>query len=269
MNLETKHYTKVDSINSWQGGNGESIRSIIDGINAYTTDHAELIVLNLAHDLDTDLGNSSYAPFSQQQWNDLLTLMLEGLRDLFVCDLGSIADLTSLPLKSFIGGEHAAVVIIIDPSRNDISMGSYVGQGFCPASVFPVYNEYSNTNMLDRMTTDQLEKMTAQRTSLNAPCFLLSWTLTQDKLQQLTCIPGLSPSILDLAHRANAVLRDRLLPACSARCFPNILYVDGIDASLDLPGLATEINLLQNASTAIANVAIPRTNESGTSGASR
>ncbi|MGT0250590.1 hypothetical protein [Burkholderia pyrrocinia] len=240
----TGHYTRIDAINSWQGANGESIQEIVENINAYMAANDELIILNLSHDLDTDLGNSSYAPFTQQQWNDLLTLLLEGLHNLFVCDITTHPDLTQLTLQYFIGSGRAAVVVIVDPSRTGIRLDSYVGQGFYPSSFFPIYNEYSDTNMLDRMVSDQLKKMRAQRTSPDTPCFLLSWTLTQDAVQAMACTTKLAPSIMDLAHKANAGLHDRLLPACNALCFPNILCVDDIDPSLDMSGLAIHINSL-------------------------
>jgi len=118
----TGHYTDVTQLNSWQGANGQSIQSIIDDVNNYTASNSELVVLYLSHDLNTDLGNSSYAPLTQQEWNTLLTLLQEGINNLFVT---SASDLTTLTLNTFIGNNKAAVVVVVDPSGTGISLGNY------------------------------------------------------------------------------------------------------------------------------------------------
>jgi len=240
----TGHYTDVTQLNSWQGANGQSIQSIIDDVNNYTASNSELVVLYLSHDLNTDLGNSSYAPLTQQEWNTLLTLLQEGINNLFVT---SASDLTTLTLNTFIGNNKAAVVVVVDPSGTGISLGNYANQGFYPAASFPVYNQYSDTNTLSTMMADQLAKMRAQKTNLDASYFLLSWTLTQDGTQATFCsaFPSLDPSILSLANTANGALSSNLLPACNANCYPNIIYVDNINSSA-CATLAMTINGLSN-----------------------
>ncbi|QRR07693.1 hypothetical protein FPJ27_15650 [Burkholderia sp. MS455] len=238
------HYTWVEGLHSWQGANGQSILSIIDDVNNFTIDQGELIFISLSHDLDTDVGNQNYSPFSQGQWNGLLALMLEELRDLFVVDLADSPDLTALPLNRYIGNGRSAVVVIVKPSGAGIEIDDAAYRGFYSSRAYPVYDSYANTNQLERMITDQLAKMRAQRASAEAPCFVLSWTLTQEGLQQVTCPLGLAPSLLEMASTANAALRTQLLPACTHELFPNILYVDGINMSLDLDGFAMQINSL-------------------------
>lgn len=237
----TGHYTELDilGVKTWQGANGQSITSLIDDINGYTQDNPELVILNLSHDLDTDAGNSNYPPFTQDQWNALLTQMQQNINNLKVV---TASDLSQLSLNAFIGDKKAAVIIVVDPSDNNIDISAFAERGFYSPDRFPVYNVYSDTNNLDKMVSDQLSKMQAERPTPNAPLFLLSWTLTQSATQVVTCGLNECDSILEMAKKANAVLDEKLLSACSQNCFPNIIYVDGINSALNLPGIAMKIN---------------------------
>jgi hypothetical protein len=237
----TGHYTELSIAgrNTWQGANGQSMASVISDINAYTQDNPELVILYLSHDLDTDVGNSQYAAFSQAQWDSLLTQMQENISHLKVVLAGDISQLT---LNEYIGNGQAAVIVVVDASGSNIDIGAFAAQGFYTASQYAVYNEYSDTNDLNQMTADQLAKMQAQRPSADAPLFLLSWTLTQSTLQAATCGTGLSKSIISLAGQANSVLAEALLPACSVDCFPNIIYIDNINAGVNVAGIAMTIN---------------------------
>jgi hypothetical protein len=239
----TGHYSEISELNSWQGGNGQSIQSIIDDVNTFTASNSELVVLYLSHDLDTDLGNSSYAPFTQAQWNSLLQILQQGLNNLYTAaPIG--ADLTTLTLNSYIGNNAPAVVVIVDASASGISLGGFAGEGFYLPDSFPVYNEYSDTNDLSSMVSDQLAKMAAQRPNPQASYFLLSWTLTQSSDEAVFCSTGLADSILTLANEANAQLSAQLLPACSAQTFPNIIYIDNLTSGVDVVSLAMQINNL-------------------------
>jgi hypothetical protein len=238
----TGHYSEISELNSWQGGNGQSIQSIINDVNTFTASNNELVVLYLSHDLDTDLGNSSYAAFTQSQWNSLLQMLQQGLNHLYT-DAPIGADLTTLTLNSFIGGNSPAVVVVVDASASGITLGSFAGEGFYLPANFPVYNEYADTNNLDSMISDQLSKMAAQRTNPEASYFLLSWTLTQSSEEAVLCDLG-ADSILTLANEANGQLASQLLPACSAQTFPNIIYVDNLTSSVDIVSLAMQVNQL-------------------------
>jgi hypothetical protein len=242
----TGHYTEIsigEGINSWQGANGQSIASLIDDINTFTAANQELIVLYLSHDLDTDLGNDAYAPFTQAQW-DVLLLSLQNINHLFVYEGSLTTDLTTLPLNTYIGAGKAAVVVVVDASGSGITLGNQAGQGFWLPNNFPVYNEYSDTNNLQTMVSDQLAKMAAQKTTPDTSYFLLSWTLTQSTGQAIGCCLELSPGILDLANSANAQLTSQLLPACNASCFPNIIYIDNISTAVDVLAIAMQVNSL-------------------------
>jgi hypothetical protein len=93
----TGHYSKIDFGlgHTYQGADGQPFDSIIRDINFFTQGtlnqaprgNSELIVLNLSHDLDTTLGNASYAPFTQTDWDRLLG-KLSAIRNLFVVPSG-------------------------------------------------------------------------------------------------------------------------------------------------------------------------------------
>jgi hypothetical protein len=141
------------------------------------------------------------------------------------------SDLTQLKINDFIGSGGAAVVLVVDPTN--ISLGSYASQGFYTSSQLCIYDEYSNTNDLNTMTNDQLNKMRQQ----HGHYFLLSWTLTQDSKDEV----GLGPSIRDLAAKANPTLYDKFWDACRKDLIPNVVYVDFFDP------LVTNLTIAVNA----------------------
>lgn len=244
----TGHYSPIikDKV-VWQGANGQSIQSVINDVNTYTAGNKELVVLYLSHDLNTDgigIGDIFYPPFTQDEWNGLLEQLL-GLNNLFIVNNPANVDLTMLQLSNFIGGNSAAVIVVVDPSGSGISLGDYANKGFYTASNFTVYNNYSDTNDPDQMTNDQLTKMNAQRPNPDASYFLLSWTLTQSNTEATTCSLSTSIipifSILDLAGKAHPPLYDKLLRYSSDKTYPNILYIDNVHTS-DIAALAMAVN---------------------------
>jgi hypothetical protein len=230
----TGHYSQIDVPligATWQGANGQSIPSIINDVNSFTSSNQELVVLYLSHDLETDEG---YVPFSQDQWDGLFS-QLKNLNNLFVAPNPTSTDLTLLTLNDFIGSQ-AAVVVVVDPSSSSISLGDYAAEGFYTSANFSVYNEYSDTDDLATMQTDQLDKLDAQRPNPDAGYFLLSWTLTQSSTDAVE-----GPCILDLANTANSALPN-VLPACSAQTYPNIILIDNVTSSTGIADLAMAVN---------------------------
>ena len=204
----TGHYS--DIAGSWQGGNGQSIASVIDQVNTFLTGNHELVILDLSHAYDTDNG---YPPLTQAQTNNLMQQLL-GLQHRFTAPAGT-PDLSKLTLKDFIGSS-ASVLIIFDDST--LSPGAFSQQafpGFYNNTQLSVYNSYANTPNLGTMVTDQLGKMAAQRHSPDSGLFLLSWTLTT-----------LDPR--DSAPAAHAALFQRLWPALNKQTFPNFIMLDAI-----------------------------------------
>ena len=223
------HYDFVEPLNSWQGGNGQTIAEIIQQINAFTLSNKELIILNLSHDYNTDVGNDSYRSFTQAEWDALFT-QLAGLTNLWVAPGDpTTVDLTTIKLRDFIGDGRAAVVVIVEPSN--IDLGSWATRGFYTYSQLNVYNEYSDTDNADVMSQDQLQKMSQQKSQ--GAYFLLSWTLTQDVEEVLV-----GPSVLYLADQVKQQLYLKVMQASTAEVFPNILYVDAFTSQVTALAMA-------------------------------
>ncbi|BDD06362.1 hypothetical protein [Aureibacter tunicatorum] len=222
----TGHYTHVGDT-SWQGANGETIQEIINGVNAFTSENAELVILNLSHSLNTDLGNNSYASFTQDEWNGLFKMLADETNGLkFLFSMPSDSDLTKQTLETFIGNGKSAVIVIVEGDNVDLS--DYSGKGFYPYSSLNAYNKYSDTNDVNAMMSDQLKKMKEQREK--GSYFLISWTLTQDAVQAVGCNSPIFPadSVLDLASTADSKLLSHLKPAITQSDYPNIIYIDDI-----------------------------------------
>ncbi|HEX4965698.1 MAG TPA: hypothetical protein VF173_33110, partial [Thermoanaerobaculia bacterium] len=207
-----------------QGANGESLDSIIRGVNAFTATHKELVILYLSEDYNTDAGEPSYPRLTQDEWNRLLT-ELSDLDHRYVLPLpaASFVDLTSLPLASFIA-DQAAVLVVAAPSNQAVTLGSFAAEGFYTPQNFPVFNRYSGSDNLTLMQNDQRTKLQAQRPNPDANYFLLSWTLTQVGDEPVGCLSGSAPSVLDLAAQAYPSLYQQVLPASNGQTYPNILY---------------------------------------------
>ncbi|KZV88271.1 PLC-like phosphodiesterase [Exidia glandulosa HHB12029] len=228
--FSTGHYSllEVAGRKSWQGANGQSFASIVADLNAFTSRCAELIILNVSHELNTDLGNASYASFTQTEWDRFLGYLQTNVHNLYIAPGGVNVDLSSQTLRSFIGAGRAAVLVMFAPSdgANVTLSAQFAGRGFYKYNQLNAYDRYSNTNDLAGMTSDQLTKMRAQRPTPNNSFFLLSWTLTQNATQAATCFLGTASSILELAAKANPTLFTTFFPACTSSCFPNVLYLD-------------------------------------------
>ncbi len=235
--FETGHYGYIDFIKSWQGANGQSIASIVDEINRFTTINRELIILELSHDLNTNNGNNNYTAFNSVEWKNLFE-KLKQLNNLFN-PKEPPSDLTKLTLNDFIQKQAAVVVIVPDKDvdNKDIDLTGY--SGFYHKSKFPYNGEYSNTNDFHTMANGQLAKLGTYRpytsTDSNMPCFMLFWTLTQQGAQVLT-----TDSIKNMANLANPHLEGTLLPVCASNTFPNIILIDNV--TFDISEIAMKIN---------------------------
>jgi len=224
------HYSFVAPIHSWQGANGQLVSEMIDQINAFTKDNKELVVINLSHDLNTDLPNDSFRSLNQTEYNRLFNDLLR-LENRFVAPGDpTTVDLTTLKLNDFIGGGKAAVVLILEPT--EISLGDFAKQGFYKYAQFNAINSFADKNDANAMIEDQLNKLNQHRP---ADYFLLSWTVTQQNEQVIV-----GPSILDLADTANALIFTKLIPALTNDKFPNIVFMD--DFRKDFTSLTLQIN---------------------------
>jgi len=236
------HYSRLgDAVNgTWQGGNGQSFDEMISQINDFTSRYRELVIVDLSHDVNTDVGNGSYRAFLQDEWDRLLNKLKNDLRYLYIAPDPTNIDVANLRLRDLIANQPAVLVIV--RCNSSINIGKFNSSGFYRRDQFSVYDSYSNTPNPDQMSGDQYRKMSQQRTSPDSGYFVLSWTLTQDPALTVTSlakVPG--TSILDLAEKGNPNLYRTLLNNCSTDCFPNVLYIDGVDSS-DIAALAMAVN---------------------------
>jgi hypothetical protein len=221
------HYSgvKVDDKFVWLGGNGQSIKEIMQQINDFTKEHKELVIINLSHTLDTD---NEYKDLTQDQWNKLFD-ELKAINNRFTLPASpSTVDLTSKPLGDFI--TDRASVLIIAQLPAGITLSTYATQGFYSSANFPMYDSYSNSNSLASMQADQLAKLHSNRNIVadaaqrKETFHLLSWTLTQQPGDVLNW----DRAILNLAAAAFDALVSEAWNAFSPQSFPNVLYVDAL-----------------------------------------
>lgn len=225
----TGHYTGS------LGANGQSIASIISDVNTFTAANAELIILFLSHDTETDTG---FGAFNQDQWNALLENLTQ-IRDLFVLEQPANVDLSLLTLNDYIGQGRAAVLVIVAPNDSSITLGTFANRGFYTTANYNLFNNFADSDSVAVMAPNQYGQMQQQRTSPDSPLFLLSWTLTQTTLDAI-----FGPCISALAAEANPVLQPTLLRNCSSNCFPNVLYTDYVFPNLTASAMF--VNALTN-----------------------
>ena len=141
-----------------------------------------------------------------------------------------------LSLNDYIGNGQPAVLVVIDPEDKSITLGDAAGKGFYLDWQYDVINQYSNTDSLGTMTSDQLSKLKKNKTSPDDTTFLLSWTLTQQPADMAE-----DTTIIDLANQANDALWLNVFPASNANSIPNIIYCDNF-ASSSITSLSIAIN---------------------------
>jgi hypothetical protein len=225
----TGHYGWVNDAFKVQGCNGQFIDEIINDVNAFTSSYPELVILSVAADINTDVGEP-YRNFNQSEWNELLDQL-----QLINYPYGSLenpdpnVDLSKLTLNDYIapnGVNVPAVVVIVSPNDKTVTLGPYFGNGFYYGKNLPITGTYAGSDDLATMAKDQIAKMQALRTSPDDEMFQLSWTLTQ---QQGDVFPFVTP-ILKFADWANPFIGLELWPYITKQCFPNILITDDINS---------------------------------------
>ena len=229
----TGHYSYVDITSGHQGGNGQSIRSVVEQINTFTTNKKELIVLELSGTLNTNVGYGKYRDFTPAEWDELFDL-LSGINHLYILRDDN-KYLTSKSLSHYIGST-SAVIIVVNKSDVNLSHANRNGVKFFNSTNFAIFNEYANSDSLPAMFADQINKMRSTLSKNRSNLFLLSWTLTQQGTGTLS-----GPSIRQLADMANAELPDAVRNCVSSDYFPNIIMIDNVRGSM-CADLCMEIN---------------------------
>ncbi len=215
----TGHYSYVDITGGHQGGNGQSILSIVDDINKFTSNNKELIILEISHSLNTNVGYGSYREFNQSEWNDLFDI-LSRIKNLYVLSDGR-PDLTLKKINHYTE-TSSSVIIVVTASNVDLSHANNRQIRFFDSSNLPMHSDYANKDNVESMRVDQLQKIDERFNQSPKELFVLSWTLTQQGAGTLS-----GPSIRQLADAANAELYSSEI-FISPQCFPNIIMIDNI-----------------------------------------
>lgn len=115
-------------LDTWQGGNGEAIQDLIDGINRFTATSGELIVIGISHtqiikDAIMSFARSDFEALDENHWNMLLNMfsnLQTGIKSLWkpAANEAPVTDLTSLSLNTYIGSGTSAVILVVDDNTN-------------------------------------------------------------------------------------------------------------------------------------------------------
>ncbi|KAI9666689.1 MAG: hypothetical protein M1821_004625 [Bathelium mastoideum] len=210
------HVTYTNDFTKWQGGMGESIDDVINQVNDFTNDNHELIILNISHDCDSD---NSYNGLNDDSWNNLLG-KFDNLKHLYSAE--SNTDLSKIPMKTFIGGGQATVILRFESGADKLR--GRLGKGFFPSSCMPIFDQYANSDDPDKLVADQFKKLNEQRSSPDNNMFSLDWAMTMQ---------GFSDVLFsNLLHWADLSMTPRLginiFPKTSKTVYPNVINVDGV-----------------------------------------
>lgn len=223
----TGHYSKVPGI-GWKGARGESIVELFESINTFTADQNELIILSLSHAYNAD---NNFKDFTEEDWKRLLELLTGQIKDLFVTTKDLLSE---VKINEFIKKKSAVLIIVPDAALG--KNATYKPKGVYKASKFSIYDSYSNTSSVDKMTKDQIKKM-ENNPPTSKRLFLLSWTLTPNIFDV-----AFSQSIKSMATTANERLYYDVAKEFKNNRYPTIILVDyyadddkdNVDDALDL-----------------------------------
>ncbi|KAG9192105.1 hypothetical protein G6011_10839 [Alternaria panax] len=218
----TGHYSQLGDV--WLGGNGQALEEIILQINDFTAKYQELIIINISHTLDTD---NKYKDLTQTQWNDLFAT-LKRINNCYTINNPGVIDLSNYRLGDFIADRASVLIVAQIPEGS--SLGDFANQGFYSGRNFPFYDEYSNSNNLANMKSDQLAKLkqnrniVAEESETKDVFHIFSWTLTQQPEDVL----NFDKAIMNMAASAFDDLISDAWNAFTPQSFPNVLFVDSL-----------------------------------------
>lgn len=139
------------------------------------------MILNISHDLNTDVGFDKYRSFDEGEWMRLLKQLLS-IRDLCTCNKDLLnPNLDSRKTIGEITAERSAVVVRLDEDlacKACQKLSEEDRKKFCLAEDMPIFDRYTGTDDFGKMASDQLKKLHENGGNPNK-LFLLSWTLTQ------------------------------------------------------------------------------------------
>ena len=223
------------------GCNGESLQSVLNDVSTFIARSGDLVLLKFSHYFDRDHGITGTSGFTSAQMTTLVNMVSSSLqRYLFSQPTKSgQGDLSGFTMNQYIG-QRGVVLTVYDQLPSNLwnsRTGVYAYADKGGAGDLIVYDQYSKTNDLNTMVTDQLAKL-ENPGNHGINLFLLSWTLTLSASQAIACAATpQTTQIVNLAQSAKQVLQQNIQTAYYAKqitstIMPNLLYTDACDSSI-------------------------------------
>ncbi|PPQ72647.1 hypothetical protein CVT24_012647 [Panaeolus cyanescens] len=211
------HYTEgeeIEKIIGWQGANCVEIQEVIDDINRFTKDNAELVVLEIDHVfhvvIDNPISTTGRNP-TQDEWNTLISL-LSKIDNLYTVERAGTKRqaLQDCKLNQFIGDGKAAVLVLVN---------GYPGN---PDDLY-------NTGLWPMNTPD------GQTLSLNSEWVTHTANLLEEIKSTINLLQLFGPeanpdSILSLAKKYQDEHFPWLLQKFAANGYPSLIWMDRIQS---------------------------------------
>jgi hypothetical protein len=219
------HYSDCPTTGIGMGANGQSLQSMIDDINKFTEQYAELVIIELSHMCNTD---QNFRPLNNDERKDLIKTLQRLNHRLVDHSLGSNVVLPWVKMSDLKPENEARVIVITD-------FDDYGNQDgiFQKNLNFPHTDKWSNTVEVSRLAKDQLQVLSENRKLVpgnrDNTFHLLSWTLTLDIRSTILSFPSIAQITIEKA------LDPLFWKAYNA--FNEEMYPSGI--SMDYIGAAT------------------------------
>ena len=217
-NLGAGHYANTNvKVIGWQGANGQSMEDAVSQINEFTKDKKEIIIFNLSHFLNTNVGRN-YRSFDDEDFKKLFN-ELHKLNHLVSRKNFKYQQIINTPIESILEKGHSAVILTFD-GYTDLS--DYASD----KNYFRMFDKYSDDNDPDKVISDQLTKM---KNNATANYFLFACTMTHSASQAAIGRPAIRSD--KFAGKINAKAAE-ILQHIDKKIFPNVLNTDCSDEKL-------------------------------------
>ena len=225
----------------WLGCTGQSLNSILDDVRDFCSligpSSKELIILNFSHCYVVhESGGAGGHHCHDHEWENEVLHTVKSKLSGYLTDWSKYKN----PVEAVFGDRGPGEHVLLRFDTKDISTDR--GSGVYNSDDFPIYNEYSDTEIVDKMVDDQFTKLVEHSDGTDR-MFLLSYTLTLSYKHAEFC--DQHTPIRELAKRANKLLPPVIMSkmgdgTITQGNFPNIIYIDMFETS------ATELSVMLN-----------------------
>jgi hypothetical protein len=235
---------------AWVGCAGQDLGSALSEIAQFLNQpgcEKEIVILNFSHTLSLN-DDFEGGGFNEAEWIGLVQAISSALSGYLytVSASTSIPNLNTVTVNDVIASGRRVIAVFdgIPPDQVAPSDGIFLYADYDsskPGSL-TIYNEYSNTDDVGDMESDQLSKF-KQYCKPSSWLFLLSWTMTWK------IVGALSTTIESMATTVNFDVNPKLNWAIAQGAIgtgriPNILYVDYTDPTYNIPSLCLYLTMV-------------------------